>query len=82
MQPDPPSRRQRGGGDEMSELRIGDKIKDNDPRMGQNRVLTIIEIRPNGVVAEDYPSRAVGILRKRIFTDGKPRKYGFNRIAP
>lgn len=37
----------------MYELKIGDRIKDNDPR-SSHRVLTISEILPNGVAAGDW----------------------------
>ncbi len=66
-------------------MKIGDKLKDNDPRMS-NRVLTITAI---GVVntsgAESVRAkRAYGpevrISTKRIFTDGKRRRYGFDLV--
>jgi hypothetical protein len=60
-------------------LKPGMKIKDNDVRMG-TRILTIEEILPNGVVAKSPVGRLVTILRRRIFTDGKPRKSGFDLI--
>lgn len=60
-------------------MNIGDKIKDNDPRMG-NRVLTIIEILPNGVAAKDRMGRIRLYLRKHIHTDGKPRRGGFDLL--
>lgn len=63
----------------MDELRVGDKIRDNDPRSRENRVLTITELLPNGVTAEDDASgRRVAILRRRIYTDGKKRRGGFS----
>jgi hypothetical protein len=63
-------------------LEIGDRIKDNDPRMG-SRYLRVIEVLPNGVRAEHPISgRVFLILRRRIYTDGKPRKSGFSRIQP
>ncbi|MGA0608879.1 hypothetical protein [Caldimonas sp. KR1-144] len=62
-----------------TELKPGDRIKDNDPRM-PGRVLTITDILPNGVVARDARGREFGYLRRRIHTDGKPRKSGFSLI--
>jgi hypothetical protein len=56
-------------------------MKDNDPRMG-NRVLTIIEILPNGVAAKDRMGRIRLYLRKHIHTDGKPRRGGFDLLPP
>lgn len=62
-------------------LKIGDKLKDNDPRMSYRRVLTILEILPNGVMAEDSVRRVFTILRRRIYTDGKARRNGFDLVA-
>jgi hypothetical protein len=60
------------------ELKIGDRIKDNDPRMG-DRVLVITDVSEDFVTAVTGPwvSR---IQRKRIFTDGKPRRTGFSLV--
>lgn len=60
------------------ELKVGDRIKDNDPRMG-HRVLTIesIDVR---YVSAGTKYRQFRILRSRIFTDDKPRRTGFSRI--
>ena len=63
------------------ELQVGQKIKDNDPRMTYRRVLKILELLPNGVVAEDSRGRRFTILRRRIFIDGKPRRSGFSLVA-
>jgi hypothetical protein len=66
----------------MSELKVGDRIKDNDPRVSASRVLRVIEILPNGVLAEHPVSgRVFAILRRRIYTDGKPRRNGFDLIV-
>jgi hypothetical protein len=62
------------------ELQVGDRIKDNDPRVG-DRVLVITEILPNGVAAKSvYGQRIFCILRRRIYTDGKPRRNGFDLL--
>jgi len=63
------------------QLHVGDKLKDNDPRMSYLRRLTVVEVLPNGVAAKDGYGRVFRILRKRIFTDGKPRRSGFTRVA-
>jgi len=67
----------------MSELKVGSKIKDNDPRVG-NRILRVIEIdstncrcRPTGYPA--FPD--VRIRLDRIHSDGKSRRSGFDLIA-
>jgi hypothetical protein len=64
----------------MSDLQIGQQIKDNDPRVNINRVLTIVEILPNGVAAKDRRGRVFIYLRHRIHTDGKPRRNGFSLV--
>jgi hypothetical protein len=63
----------------MSDLKVGDRIKDNDPRM-PNRVLTIHQVLPNGVAVKNSMGRVFLILRRRIYTDGKPRRTGFDLV--
>lgn len=67
-------------------MREGSFIKDNDPRMG-TRTLRIISCRESADHVLATPARHFGgkvrqfkIQKKRIFSDGKPRKYGFNLI--
>lgn len=62
-----------------TELRVGDKIKDNDPR-SSHRILTITGLLPNGVEAV-FAGRVVRILRRRIYTDGKQRRSGFSLLT-
>jgi hypothetical protein len=62
---------------EQTELKVGDKLRDQDPRMSHRAQLTITHILPNGVQAENGRGQAVTILRRRIYTDGKPRRNGF-----
>ena len=62
------------------ELKVGDRIKDNDPRMGENRVLEIIEVLPNVVRAVDSMGKVRRYLRKAIHTDGKTRRTGFSLV--
>ena len=66
--------------DMENEMKVGDKIKDNDPRMGPNRVLTITDLLPYGVVAIDSMGKVRRYLSKHIHTDGKPRRGGFDLI--
>lgn len=63
----------------MAELTAGCRIKDNDPRM-PNRVLTVVEVLKVNVLAENGMGRVYTINRKRIFTDGKPRRTGFSLV--
>lgn len=58
------------------ELKEGDRIRDNDPRM-PNRVLVISRVDEHKVTAQDRIGRSFGIQRRRIYNDGKPRKSGF-----
>ena len=62
-------------------LRVGDRIKDNDPRMSTNRELTITGILPDSVYAKDGMGNIRAYLRRRIYTDGKPRRSGFSLVA-
>ncbi len=66
----------------MDELKVGDKLKDNDSRTTGRRVLTITAVLPNGVQAEDALGRRRLYLRKSIHTDGKPRRGGFDLVRP
>lgn len=61
-------------------LKIGDKLRDNDPRMS-GRTLTITEVLPNGVAAVDSRGRTFLYLRERIHTDGKPRRSGLSLVV-
>jgi len=62
----------------MSELKVGDRIKDNDPRM-PNRVLKVTEITATRVKAIDA-YHVASIELRRIYTDGKPRRSGFSKV--
>lgn len=61
------------------ELKVGDKLKDNDPRV-VNRTVIVVEVLPNGVIATDTIGNKRTYLRHRIHTDGKPRKSGLSLI--
>lgn len=62
-------------------LKVGTLIRDNDPRM-TGRVLAIFELHGEYVWTRAY--RGGGgvyrILRRRIHTDGKPRRNGFSIV--
>ena len=60
-------------------IQPGRRIMDNDPRM-RPRALTIAELLPFGVRATDISGRTFTILKRRIYTDGKPRKNGFTLL--
>lgn len=61
-------------------VKVGDRIKDNDPRV-DNRVLTVIEVGYTFVRArQEGLSRAVRIAPERIHVDDKPRRTGFSLL--
>lgn len=60
-------------------IKVGDKLKDNDPRVG-NRILTVMKIGYSFVKAKAPSGRIVSIRMDRIHTDGKPRRSGFDLI--
>lgn len=60
-------------------MKAGDKLRDNDPRMN-GRILTIIEVLPNGCAAKDSMGRIRLYLANRIHSDGKTRRGGLDLI--
>ena len=73
----------------MTELKVGDIIRDNDPRLMRERRLKVTAVidreggRPASVAAEDIDTRGgFRIARKRIHTDDKPRRTGFSVVRP
>lgn len=63
-------------------LQVGSKLKDNDVRF-PDRVLTITALLPNGVkVHNPSTGRETRVQTKFLHTDGKPRGYGYNLLAP
>lgn len=65
----------------IRELRVGDRIRDNDPRMyNGNRSLVVGAIAGEYVWADQNGQSAwrVRILKRRIYTDGKTRRTGFS----
>lgn len=63
-------------------IKVGDRLRDNDPRMGSGatRILVVTEILPHGVRAKDSFGRTFTYLRRRIHTDGKPRRSGLSLV--
>lgn len=65
----------------MTELKVGDRIRDNDPRM-KGRVLRVTFVGAvTGIQAEDSIGRLRWYDPERIHTDGKPRRTGFSLVA-
>lgn len=65
----------------MTEIKIGDKIVDNDPRICGGRCLIVTSIDGERVTASDGRYGTTKISIRRIFTDGKPRRTGWSLIA-
>lgn len=61
-------------------IKIGMKLKDNDPRNDHVRILEITHVFSDAVEAIGPSGRRSTISKKRIFSDGKPRKSGFDLI--
>lgn len=65
---------------DRSLLKVGSRLKDNDPRFGV-RIVTITALLPNGVeVLNPVLNRTTRIMAKFIHTDGKPRRSGFSLV--
>jgi hypothetical protein len=62
-------------------MKPGDTIIDNDPRMKGRTLVIECMSGPYGVYAKDKAGRTFGILTRRIYTDGKPRRSGFTLAA-
>jgi hypothetical protein len=62
------------------QLKVGDRIKDNDPRMvGRKLIITAvyeISVRARGLES----NIEVSIRKDRIHQDGKPRRGGFDLL--
>jgi len=59
-------------------LRVGDRIKDNDPRV-HDKFRVIIAIVNGKATAEDQ-GHCVRISLSRIHLDGKPRRSGWSVV--
>lgn len=67
------------------DIKVGDHLKDNDPR-SSHRVLTITSLGLvtvaglQSVRAKGMSGPEVSIATRRIHTDGKPRRSGFDLV--
>lgn len=65
----------------VNQLKVGDTIRDNDPRQ-EGRTVRITECAAHDFVyGISKKGVKVRISRKRIHTDGKPRRSGFNLVT-
>lgn len=71
----------------MSEIKLGQVFKDNDPRMPGRRVIVTGTTATGGVVYRqllrngERGSFAFKGLARRFYFDGKPRKSGFSLVV-
>lgn len=67
-------------------MKVGDRLKDNDPRMpGRVLIITSIGLRTERGIESvraksPWHKQEFSISTKRIHTDGKPRRGGFDLI--
>ncbi|MDD2878445.1 MAG: hypothetical protein PHZ23_14600 [Acidiphilium sp.] len=64
-----------------TDLKIGDRVRDNDPRCDQH--VGVVQRISDGMATIGRDGRGktrVSVIR--IFTDGKPRRSGWSRIEP
>lgn len=67
-------------------MKVGDKIKDNDPRMKHRGLLEIYEIGPmtqrgkDYVFVRDMKLRCFRLVADRVHVDGKDRQSGFSLV--
>ncbi|WP_421991673.1 hypothetical protein [Roseococcus sp.] len=70
--------------DDVRPLEIGDRLRDNDPRM-PGRILTVVDfVDVSGIrmAACRTGARNVKVSLTRIFLDDKERRTGFSRVNP
>jgi hypothetical protein len=70
----------------VSELQVGDILRDNDPRMSYERRLRVVAVSAEYVDAQEVHlfgglGRVMRYLRRRIHTDGRERKSGLSRVT-
>lgn len=83
-----PSSSRRRGARVMAELitrviGVGDRIRDNDPRCGGQRVLVVEDITDTHAICRRVGGTVRAVVRirlDRIHTDGRVRRSGFDRI--
>lgn len=62
------------------ELQVGDRIKDNDPRMAGRAPLIVRKVDGQYAYAESWRGREFRLLLNRIYTDDKARRTGFSLV--
>lgn len=67
----------------FNDLRIGDKLQNNDPRKnGETITITDIHRGLSDRVEYKAASRTATVKKERIFFDGKRRSQGYNYVEP
>ena len=65
---------------ETQVIKCGDLLRDNDPRM-PNRKLIVIKQDGRIVICRELGTgKRIKLSVDRVFTDGKPRRYGMNLV--
>ena len=64
----------------MQTLKVGDVIRDNDPRKTTRAPLRVLEIDATHARCRSRYSLMVRISLLRIHTDDKPRRSGFSVV--
>jgi hypothetical protein len=62
-------------------VEVGDRIVDNDPRTLVRRLVIIAIVGDKAKIQDELNGRIYRVQVRRIFTDGKVRRSGFNRIG-
>ena len=62
-------------------LAVGDRLRDNDPRVTFERVLRVDAIGSEHVDLIDPRGRRIVVQRRRIHVDERARRTGFSRIS-
>jgi hypothetical protein len=61
-------------------LAIGDRLRDNDPRVTFERLLRVDAIGREHVDVIDPRGRRIVVQRRRVYTDERARRTGFSRL--
>lgn len=62
------------------ELKVGDMIRDNDPRMKGRRHYQVAMIGVTHVYANLSALDEVRVKREKVYTDGKQRRSGWSLV--
>lgn len=66
---------------EKRELKVGDMIRDNDPRMKYRLRYQVSLISSTHVYANLSALDEVRVKREKVYTDDKPRRSGWSLVS-